>query len=959
MKKTLFSFIIFCNLCIGFSTYGQVTLSENAIEMDQAITITVDTNSTATDCNGFNNPSKVYMHAGIGNNANAFGFNVVGNWGQDDGVGEMTNNNDGTFSITITPQTYFTLTQEQIENATQIGMVFRNEDGSQEFKDNGCEDFIFPIGSVQINIVSPTSNPVLVNSGDDLNLTVTIDFQGTSTIQGTIEVFYNNISQGTANCGFPNCNFTLVNLTQDGEVKIVGNPPSPNDSESGEAKFNVKVVPTVTLEAIPTGIADGINYGSDPTKATLAITAPGKDFIEVAGSFNNYAPNSSYLMKKDTNSDRFWIELDGLTSGQLETYQYWVYDMTPASGSPGLVKTADPFSPVVLSPFDDSYIPNTSYPNIPSYPSDQEREVTILQTGQTSYNWQITNFSKPKKEDLVVYEVLLRDFDEHRNFQDLIDRIDYFKNLNVNAVQLMPIMEYEGNESWGYNTAFHYALDKFYGTQNKFKEFVDLCHQNGIAVILDIALNHATGRNPLVRMWMNDPDGDGWGDPSSDNPYFNTTAKHSYSVFNDFNHQSPYTKDYVKQVIEYWINEYKIDGFRWDLTKGFTQNCENNQGCTDSYQLDRVEVLKEYADYSWNTDPDHYVIFEHLGHYDEEREWANYRYGEGKGIMMWGKMTEEYTDLVQGFSTNISGATHTSRGFTGPRLMMYPESHDEERIMYETVTYGNQNSSSHNVRNLDIALKRMASLASVSLTIPGPKMIWHFASLGMDDSILTCTDGSVQQDCKLDTKPQPQWFENWLEDANRRNVYDTWSRLIALKTAEDVFEGDFVLEGTSQNIRLYIYDNSLPSSQLKNVVILANFNVTDQNITPDFPYTGEWYNLMDNSSITVTNTTTPIAIPAGEFRIYGNEAATLSTEDLGILDEKYTIYPNPAKTYFTVNQDIKNISVFDITGKKVKSYDQTLNRQNNYQIHDMETGIYFVRLTTPTNKIITKKLVIN
>lgn len=437
--------------------------------MDQAITITVDTNSTATDCNGFNNPSKVYMHAGIGNNANAFGFNVVGNWGQDDGVGEMTNNNDGTFSITITPQTYFTLTQEQIENATQIGMVFRNEDGSQEFKDNGCEDFIFPIGSVQVNIVSPTSNPVLVNSGDDLNLTVTIDFQGTSTIQGTIEVFYNNISQGTANCGFPNCNFTLVNLTQDGEVKIVGNPPSPNDSESGEAKFNVKVAPTVTLEAIPAGIADGINYGSDPTKATLAITAPGKDFIEVAGSFNNYTPNSSYLMKKDTNSDRFWIELDGLTSGQLETYQYWVYDMTPASGSPGLVKTADPFSPVVLSPFDDSYIPNTSYPNIPSYPSDQEREVTILQTGQTSYNWQITNFSKPKKEDLVVYEVLLRDFDEHRNFQDLIDRIDYFKNLNVNAVQLMPIMEYEGNESWGYNTAFHYALDKYYGTQNKFK----------------------------------------------------------------------------------------------------------------------------------------------------------------------------------------------------------------------------------------------------------------------------------------------------------------------------------------------------------------------------------------------------------------------------------------------------------------------------------------------------------
>ena len=92
----------------------------------------------------------------------------------------------------------------------------------------------------------------------------------------------------------------------------------------------------------------------------------------------------------------------------------------------------------------------------------------------------------------------------------------------------MPIMEYEGNESWGYNTAYHMALDKYYGTEDKFKELVDLCHQNGIAVILDLALNHAFGRNPLVRMWMDDTDKNGWGEPSSENPYLNEIAKHSY-----------------------------------------------------------------------------------------------------------------------------------------------------------------------------------------------------------------------------------------------------------------------------------------------------------------------------------------------------------------------------------------------------------------------------------------------
>ncbi len=92
----------------------------------------------------------------------------------------------------------------------------------------------------------------------------------------------------------------------------------------------------------------------------------------------------------------------------------------------------------------------------------------------------------------------------------------------------MPIMEFEGNESWGYNTAFHMAVDKFYGPEDKLKEFIDLCHQNGIAVILDFVMNHVMGRSPMNRMWMNDPDENGWGEPSEESPYFNEIATHSW-----------------------------------------------------------------------------------------------------------------------------------------------------------------------------------------------------------------------------------------------------------------------------------------------------------------------------------------------------------------------------------------------------------------------------------------------
>lgn len=955
MKKILCSLITL----ISLNTFAQVTLSVGAIEVDQPVTITLDINNTTdTNCNGFNNPTKVYMHSGIGDNSNAFGFSVIGNYGVDDGIGQMTNNGDGTYSITITPQTYYGISQAQADAATQIGMVFRNEDGSQELKDNGCNDFIFPIGSVLINISQPTNDIVVLNSGDDLSVSATIIFQGSTTVQGSFEIFYNDVSVATGSCGFPICNSTLNNITESGTVKFVGTPPG--SSETGEASFEVVVAPTVTEEALPSGVEDGINYGSDATKATLVLSAPGKEFIQIAGSFNNYTPTNADVMKRDPSTGKYWLELTGLTPGQIETYQYWVFDTNPIANSPALVKTADPFSTLVLSPFDDPFIPANTYPNLPAYPSGQEREVTVLQTGQSPYNWQVANFNAPKEEDLIVYEVLVRDFDANRNYQDLIDRIDYFKDLNVNAIQLMPVMEFEGNESWGYNTSFHLALDKYYGTENKFKEFIDLCHQNGIAVILDVALNHAFGRNPMVRMWMNDPDGDGWGGPSSENPYFNETARHSFSVGDDFNHQSALTQEYTRRVVEHWVEDFKIDGFRWDLTKGFTQNCSGGDDtCTNNYQQDRVDILKAYADYSWSLDPDHYVIFEHLGTQNEEKEWANYRLGEGKGIMMWGKMTDPYNQLTMGFNSNnnIDAIGHKSRAqFNGPRVMGYPESHDEERLMYKNVTFGNNSNGSHNVRDLNTALSRMSALGAVSLTVPGPKMIWHFAALGMDNSLFTCPDGSVDDDgCKLDTKPQPQWVENWLGDNNRRQIYDDWSRLNALKINEPVFEGDYTITSGNLTPRIDVFDTSIPTTELRNVIVLANFDVVDQTVNTSFPTGGTWYDLMDNTGNTTYSAAT-ISIPAGQFRIFGNQPATLSTNDFNA-DTAFSIYPNPVNTSFKTNKALNRLQIFDITGKLVKSFDGDFTETDTYDISDLTQSIYLVKIENLNGQSLTTKLI--
>jgi len=956
MKKRLhFIFLVTPILIFAQIQNATFDISPSAFDEDEEITITVsDVDPTLWNAS---EPDNIYLWAWYydsdGNQINSYTGN--GDWDNSNETHKLTNNGDGTYSYTLTPTTFFSDT-----GISQLGLLVKAKDGTGDKK---SQDFLYYVGKVTVLITAPTSNPAVVANGGDLFVSAYMQSGGAQEV-GNFEVFFNNISVATGT-GFPNFGTTLTNITEVGTVKVVGTPFS--SSDSGESSFEVLLAPTVPIAELPAGLEDGINYNeNDTTKATLVIDAPNKDFIYVAGSFNNWNPNDSYLMKKNTTGTKFWLELTGLTSGQEYTYQYWVYALNPVANSPTIVKTADPYSTLVLSPFDDQYIPETTYPNIPTYPDGQEREVTVLQTNQTPYNWQATNFTKPKKEDLIVYEVLIRDFDENRNFQNLIDRIDYFKNLNINAIELMPIMEFEGNESWGYNTAFHLALDKFYGTSNKFKEFIDICHQNGIAVILDVALNHAFGRNPMVRMWMDDPDSDGWGEPSSENPYFNEVAQHSYSVGSDFNHQQLRTQYYVERVVKHWIEEYKIDGFRWDLTKGFTQNCENNETCTNSYQQDRVDILKQYADYSWSLDSNHYVIFEHLGTDNEEQQWANYRIGEGKGIMMWGKNTDSYNELSMGYSANINRMGHESHGFTEKRLMGYAESHDEERLMYKNLQYGNATNSSHNVKNLNTALSRMSAIGAVSLTIPGPKMIWHFGELGMENSIYTCTDGSVNTEgdategnCKLDTKPQPQWDDNWLNDANRSQIYNDWARLNELKIYEDVFEGNYSITTSSLIQKIYIWNDALPSSKLKNIVVLANFDVNSQNITPNFPYTGTWYDLMDisgESSINVTSTTAPIDIAAGQFKIYGNETSTLSVDDI-ILDENFVnLYPNPVKNTFQLSKETQLVEVFNVMGKMVKSFKGGFTSNDAFNISDLSNSMYFIKIYT-TEGIGVKRIV--
>lgn len=942
MKKNLLLLI----LLITSISYSQITTTPSPAIASGAVTLNF--NKTGTPLAAYT--GTIYAHIGLTVNGTRW-QNVKGSWGNNATQPALTVVSGTTYKLDLTPDLYTYFGIPNTSSITEICVVLRNDAGNMQ-----TGDTFFNVGAFQVNLTAPAQNSsTIIASGTSFNVAANNTGGNAS---------YTLKANGTsinANLSTSSYTFNDTNITSNRNYAL----ETTQGSNTVTKKFNVIVNPGTVSATMPVGLVDGINYnGVDVSKATLVLDAPLKDFVYVAGSFNTWQPDASYAMKKDPVSGKFWLELTGLTSGTNYTYQYWVVDASPIAGTPSFVKTADPYATLVLSSDDDPYIPALSYPSLPVYPAGQEREVTVLQTGQTAYSWSAatTNFVKPEKEKLVVYELLVRDFDAGRSYQSIIDRMDYFKNLKINAIELLPVMEFEGNESWGYNTSFHMALDKFYGTSSKFKELIDVCHQNGIAVILDVALNHAFDRNPMVRMWMNDPDGDGWGSPSTENPYFNTVAKHSYSVGSDFNHASALTKNYVKRVVKQWIQEYKIDGFRWDLTKGFTQNCTaGDETCTNAYQADRVAILKDYADYSWSLDPTHYTIFEHLGTDSEEQEWANYRIAEtpSKGIMMWGKMTDPYNQLTMGFnsSNDISRMNSTNHGFTKNRLVGYAESHDEERLMYKNIQFG-ANLNGYNVKTPATALSRMSALGAVSLLIPGPKMIWHFGELGWDSSIFTCNDGTINDssatlsgDCKLDKKPQPQWVNNWSGDTNRNKIYTDWAKMIALKINEPVFVGTATMaSGTSLTPNIKITNSALAGTQLKDVLVLANFDLSTQNVATGFPYTGTWYNLMDNSSINVTNVAATIAIPAGEFRIYGNKVASLAIANFEKKDGIY-LYPNPATNYFTLNTATSRVQIFSITGQLVKSFNANQTAAYQYTVTDLNKGLYVVKAYNGNNEV--------
>ena len=418
----------------------------------------------------------------------------------------------------------------------------------------------------------------------------------------------------------------------------------------------------VVFEALPEGLQHGINYNADGSVSFVLYDKDKKgerfDYCYIVGDWNNWERVAEGAMKRDNGAGCWWITLDGFDADKEYRFQYRLGN-PPASE----VRVSDPYTEIVYDQWNDQYIQG-----VPAFPEGAKGLVSAFQIDRPEYSWSNSDFKVEDKNDLVIYEMLFRDFTKSQNIAGAMEQLDYIQDLGVNAVQLMPVQEFDANLSWGYNPNHWFALDKFYGTREQYKEFIDECHGRGIAVIVDVVYNHATGQHPWTKMWWNGSA------TAENNPFFNVAPTHPFNVYHDMNHENPIVKEHVKRSLEYLLTEYDVDGFRFDLSKGFTQNMTDpDVAAWGHYDQSRVDILKGYADHIWSVNEDAVVIFEHLSDWDEEKVLAEH------GMQLWRNVNHEYRNAVGGGSGDFSNMYSTAPfgGFVG-----YMESHDEERLCY-------------------------------------------------------------------------------------------------------------------------------------------------------------------------------------------------------------------------------------------------------------------------------------
>jgi 1,4-alpha-glucan branching enzyme len=812
---------------------GLVNLSAPFIYWDKEITLQFDLSKGNAALKG--SSADLYLHTGLVPKAVGSWQHVVTDWSKNENAYKLKLVSAGLYTFTFTPSKFFNLNNG--DEFGQMALLVRNADGSLVQRNRNNSDLFLPIvpsNAQAIRFVSPVMQPTNPMAAEDkyvVGQAMKLEVRGSQS--GKISIWDNGLLLAEA------ANAVSleksVSLQSSGLHELEARLESGGKVYSSNAQLFVESKPAIA--ALPTGInPNGTTINREKGEVSFALTAPFKNSVYLLGDFNGYKALPAYAMSQTPDGKTWWITVSLLDFAKKYTYQFLV---------DGRLYVADPYAELILDPQNDAVLGLTTGA-VPAYPAAAQGIVGVLDLPAKAYSWKTASFNKPAQSDLVIYELLVRDFVKQHQYTTLTDSLPYLKRLGVNAVELMPIQESEGNSTWGYNPSFHRALDKYYGLKNDLKAYVDACHQNGIAVILDVVFNHAFGQSPLVQLYFEQ------GNVAGNSPWFNTVAKHPFNVGFDFNHESSYTQTFVKDVLTYWMREYKIDGFRFDLSKGFTQKnsgtSDNDLSAWNAYDASRVAILKQYQQHIHSIDPSCYIILEHLGGDQEEAELAQ------SGMLLWNNMNAVFNEAAMGWNANngsdLGRLFASNHGMAQPSFVSYMESHDEQRLLFKCLNYGNS-FGNYNIKNLSTALKRLEQAAVFLLASPGPKMIWQFGEYGYDVSI----------DDNGRTGEKPLLW-TYLQQEDRKRLFDTYAKLTRFKTKNNIFQdGKIVASAMKEAIKYFVLEKDG-----QQVGVLGNFGVESAELTLPQALQGIWVDNFTGNELNWSNQSKLSLLP-GQYQL--------------------------------------------------------------------------------------------
>lgn len=584
------------------------------------------------------------------------------------------------------------------------------------------------------------------------------------------------------------------------------------------------------------------------------------------------------------------------------------------------------------------------------------------------YVWGSTGYIRPSPRKLIIYELNVGEFaggyfglpGGQAGFSHLISLLPYFDSLGINAIELMPINDFglvgRSGHGWGYDLNTHFALEPGYGSPRDFKRLVDSAHARGIAIIVDVVYNHLNDTGPL---WQMQPD-------VVASPYFKANNDLRYNedplfFFRDMDHWTDEMQEYVYESLKMWLDVYRVDGFRYDLTQGIGWNInEPTRGILG--WANRID--QEYNGMV-------YQIAEHLpespallfysgitsGWHDSFRDEifdeARFR----------NTTLQEFDDLIldlgayPGNDTPALPNRYADR--TGP--VNASVNHDEQSLIYEMTTFQGV--------SLSEAIQRDKLYATFIFTSLGIPMLWQ----GMEFS---APRGWMNDGQKLSYRPV-EW--NLYPTMRGQSHYAYYKALIQQRKHNPALNNGSLrrlFRYNAEKTLVWGYEDAASGAK---VMAVANLSGTQRTVT-NVPWlaAGAWYDIWTQDVFNASSTTVDsLTIAAYSARVYSNipDSLLLDAAPATTVPERFALhqnYPNPFNPSTTISFALAErsqvtITVFDLLGRRVAIPVTGTYEAGSHEAHwrgiderglALPSGGYLYRMTTDRGLTFVKKMVL-